>query len=308
METRPATALPDYVLVSACRNEAGYLTELAATSAQQSHPPRRGLIVDDGSTDDTFARAEALARELPFLQVVRMPGGTARSFSSQVFAAMHGCHVLAGEKFAYLGLLDADIRLPREYYGTLVALMEANPRLGLCGGRVLDQRDDRLEDTRAGSEDYHVAGGIQFFRRACFEAIGGHHPIPGGGQDTVADIMAMMQGWEVRVVPDLAVIHLRPEGFSRANPLQRGLAWGRKFHLLGYHPLYYLAQCANRLARPPWVVGSLCNLLGFVVASVRGERRPVSPEFVRFIRQLQLRRLRARLACSLRPSRSWATH
>lgn len=295
--------LPAYVLVSACRNEGPFLADLAATVAQQSHLPRKWLIVDDGSTDDTFARAEALARELPFLEVVRMPGGAPRSFSSQVFAAMHGCHVLAPEKFTYLGLLDADIRLPRDYYATLIGLMEGNPRLGLCGGQVLDQRGERLEDSRAGSGDYHVAGGIQFFRRTCFEAIGGHHPIPGGGQDTVADIMAMMQGWEVRVVPSLAVIHLRPDGFARSGVLQRGLAWGRKFHLLGYHPLYYLAQCANRLHRRPWLMGSLCNLIGFVIASVRREPRPVPPEFVRFIRQLQLRRLRSRLISLVRPSR-----
>jgi biofilm PGA synthesis N-glycosyltransferase PgaC len=300
--------LPDYVLVSACRNEGPFLADLAATVAQQSHPPRKWLIVDDGSTDDTFARAEALARQMPFLEVVRMPGGTARSFSSQVFAAMHGCQLLARDEFAYLGLLDADIRLPRDYYRTIVGLMEANPRLGLCGGQVLDRHAYQLEDTRAGSEDYHVAGGIQFFRRACFEAIGGHHPIPGGGQDTVADIMAMMKGWEVRVVTGLPVVHLRPEGFSRSGPLARGLAWGRKFHRLGYHPLYYLAQCANRITRRPWIIGSLCNLLGFAAASIRGAPRPVSPEFVRFIRQLQLQRLRTRIASLIRPRHPSAAH
>lgn len=300
--------LPAYVLVSACRNEGPFLADLAATVAQQSHLPRKWLIVDDGSTDDTFARAEALARELPFLEVVRMPGGAPRSFSSQVFAAMHGCQLLAHQDFAYLGLLDADIRLPRDYYRTLVGLMESDPRLGLCGGQVLDRTDSRLEDTRAGSEDYHVAGGIQFFRRSCFEAIGGHHPIPGGGQDTVADIMAMMHGWEVRVVPGLSVVHLRPEGFARSGPLARGLAWGRKFYLLGYHPVYYLAQCANRLTRRPWIIGSVCNLLGFVTASIRREPRPVSREFVRFIRQLQLRRLRARIASLTRPGFPGAAH
>jgi glycosyltransferase involved in cell wall biosynthesis len=262
--------------------------------AAQTQPPLRMVIVDDGSTDDTYARACARSATLPFIQVVKMPGGHVRSFSSQVYAAMHGSGLVKELPYAFQGFLDTDIRVEPDYYERLTGFMLADPKLGLCGGAVIDQYPDRLADNRKGSEDYHVAGGVQFFRRQCFEQIGGHHPIEGGGQDTIADIMAMMQGWKIRVFPELRALHLRPDGFTKDSALKFGMKWGRKFYLLGYHPLYYFAQCVRRSTRRPFVVGSLCQLLGFTVASIKAEKRPVSPEFVRFLRKLQMQRLKLR--------------
>lgn len=281
-----------YVLISACRNESGYVEKLIDAIAAQKIRPLRWIIVDDGSTDDTYARAVAKSAQLPFVEVAKMPGGRVRSFSSQVYAAMYGSERVKDLPYDFLGFLDADILVKPDYYERLMEFMNADPQLGICGGAVIDQFADRVVDTRKGSEDYHVAGGVQFFRRKCFEQIGGHHPIQGGGQDTIADIMAMMHGWKIRVFPELPALHLRPDGFARDNVFKRGRNWGRKFYLIGYHPLYYLAQCARRIGQRPIFIGSFCQLLGFIIANEKGEPRPVSPEFVSFLRKLQMQRLK----------------
>lgn len=288
---------PRYVLISACRNEETYVDGLADAIAGQTKLPARWIIVDDGSTDATYTRATARGKELPFLHVAKMPGGRPRSFASQVFAAQHGYQLAKSERFEFIGFLDADIRFRPDYYEKLLERFDAEPQLGLGGGCVIDSYGNRTENIRRGSENYHVAGGVQFFRRRCFEHIGGYIPVEGGGQDSIADVMAMMRGWRVRTFPELGVQHLRPEGFGRANVLSRGMRWGRKFYLLGYHPLFYLGQCARRLMCRPIVIGSLCGLLGFVVAHLKGGKRPVSEEFVRFQRTLQMRRVRQMLAC-----------
>ncbi|MGD0615879.1 MAG: glycosyltransferase family A protein [Verrucomicrobiota bacterium] len=280
------------MLVSACRNEEAYIEGLVSAIAAQTARPVRWIIVDDGSTDATYVRAEELSRNLSFLQIVKMPGGRPRSFASQVFAAQHGYEVLKGLQFDFIGFLDADIRVEPDYYERLIGFLESDSTLGLCGGAVLDQYGDHLENIRRGSEDFHVPGGVQFFRRNVFEQIGGYVPIEGGGQDTIADVMAMMHGWKIRVFPELEALHLRPDGFARDHMLRRGIKWGRKFYLLGYHPIFYLGQCVRRLGQRPWILCSVCQLLGFAIASVKGETRPVSKEFVRFLRKVQMRRLR----------------
>ena len=280
-----------YVLVSACRNEEKYLDGLAEMIAAQTVPPLRWIIVDDGSTDRTYERAEEWAARLPYLQVVRMPGGRPRSFSSQVYAAQHGSEVAKSLNFDFIGFLDADIKLPPDYYEALLQRFDQENGLGLGGGIVIDQYSDRTENIRAGSEEYHVAGGVQFFRRECFEKIGGYTPIDGGGQDTIADVMALMHGWKIRSFADLPAMHLRPDGYTKDNVLKRGLKWGRKFYLLGYHPVFYFGQCLRRIGKRPWVVGSLCQMLGFVLANFKGESRPVSSDFVRFVRRVQIDRL-----------------
>ncbi len=288
-----------YVLISACRNEEAYIDGLFDTIAAQTVRPAQWLIVDDGSTDGTSEKTAARLRHMPGVQVVRIPKGHARSFTSQVFAAQHGYELVRSGSWRFIGFLDADIRFEPDYYERLLGEFDADPRLGLGGGIVLDKYAAGFDNLRGGSEDYHVAGGVQFFRRECFEQVGGYVAIPGGGQDVIADVMAMMRGWKVRTFPDLKVEHLRPEGYAKDHVLARGLKWGRKFYLLGYHPLFYLGQCARRLGRRPVVLGSVCQALGFGVAMLRHEPRPVTPEFVRFHRQAQMRRLRHKLVGTL---------
>jgi glycosyltransferase involved in cell wall biosynthesis len=279
-----------YVLISACRNEGAFIGGLLDTIAAQTTPTVRWIIVDDGSTDDTYRKASARGKTLDYLQTVTMPGGRLRSFASQVYAAQHGYGLVRNLQFSFIGFLDADIRVQPDYYEQLMKRFESDPKLGLAGGTVVDKYPDRIEHSRRGSEDFHVAGGVQFFRRECFERIGGYVPIEGGGQDTIADVMIMMHGWRVRAFPELEALHLRPEGFGKAGALRRGLRWGRKFYLLGYHPLFYLGQCLRRLGQRPVVVASLFQMLGFVAATIRGENRPVTKDFILFQRKLQMRR------------------
>ena len=284
-----------YVLVSACRNEAGYISGLIKTVSTQTTRPDRWIIVDDGSTDDTAARAEAKIASVPFLQIVKMPRGNPRSFASQVYAQQHGCELLKGLSFDFIGFLDADIRVGPDYYSRLIDFFKADHCLGLCGGAVIDKYGNRLANPRKGSEDFHVPGGVQFFRGQCFEEIGGYLPIEGGGQDTIADITAMMNGWKVRVFPELQVLHLRPDGFAKDGIFQRGIKWGRKFYLIGYDPIYYLGQCLRRITSRPLVIASIAMLWGFIWANYKAPPRPVTPEFVRFLRELQWRRMRQRM-------------
>jgi len=283
-----------YALVSACRNEGGYIGGLIEAISAQTVRPIRWIIVDDGSTDDTAARAEAQAANLPFLQIVRMPSDRPRSFASQVFAVQHAYELLKNLSFEFIGFLDADIRVGPDYYSRLIDCFQADPYLGLCGGAVIDKYEDRLVNLRKGSEDFHVAGGVQFFRRQCFEQIGGYIPIEGGGQDTIADIMTMMNGWKLRALPELQAFHLRPDGFAKDSVFQRGMKWGQKFYLIGYDPVYYLGQCLRRTTSKPYILTSVAMLLGFAWAHCKAAPRPVTPEFIRFLRELQWRRMRQR--------------
>ena len=269
--------------------------------AAQTVLPARWVVVDDGSDDGTFARCSARSKDLPFLEVVRMPGERPRTFSSKVFALQHAYERVRPTDGEYVGVIDADIRVEPFYYEGLIHLMKSDARIGLGGGTVLERHPGGLANTRKGSEDFHVPGGVHFFRRECFEQIGGYVPIDAGGEDTIAEVMAMMHGWKVRAFEELTALHLRPESIGNANVLVRGMNWGRRFYLLGYHPLFYFCHCARRLGWRPVLIDSLCRLLGFVVAAARREARPVSNEFIQFQRQLQMRRMREALTRALWP-------
>jgi poly-beta-1,6-N-acetyl-D-glucosamine synthase len=163
-----------YVLVSAIRNEAAYIEGLIDTVAAQTVKPVRWLIVDDGSSDNTFEMAaKKVERDKSgFMEMSRMPSYRPWSFASQAYAANFGYELLNDTQFEYVGFLDADIRIGPDYYERLIEFFDRDPKLGLGGGRVVDKckGGDRIRNQ--GSEGHHVAGGVQFFRRNCFEDIG----------------------------------------------------------------------------------------------------------------------------------------
>ena len=97
-----------YVLVSACRDEAGYIDGLIDAVAAQTVQPFRWVIVDDGSTDGAYERIVARSRTLGFLEPAKMPAGRPRSFSSKVYAVQHGCELVKGPGFLLIGFLDAE--------------------------------------------------------------------------------------------------------------------------------------------------------------------------------------------------------
>src|SRR5262245_10841260 len=98
-----------YVLISACRNEEAYLEGLVECIGAQTLPPSRWVIVDDGSTDDTYNKGRVATGAYGFLSVVRIAEQHGRSFSSQVYAANHGYEAVKSLEFDYVGFLDADI-------------------------------------------------------------------------------------------------------------------------------------------------------------------------------------------------------
>ena len=282
---------PHYGLVTAFRNERNWLADLVRSIEAQSIKPTTWVLVDDGSTDDSLDYARSLTKHLPFVEIVALVDTGTRNFASQVYAQLAGVERLAARMPAYLGFLDADILVPPDYYETMLERFRSDPRLGIVGGHLLDKIGGSLVDTRAGSHDYHVPGGIQLFRPECYQQAGGYIPIPGGGQDVVVETTAMMNGWTVRAFPSPDAIHLRPFGSGSARGLSRHLAGGRKFYTIGYHPLYYAASAVRRVSEPPYLISAFAKMVGYLGALVMRKPRAVSPQVMKFLRRQQVRRL-----------------
>jgi hypothetical protein len=141
-----------------------------------------------------------------------------------------------------------------------------------------------------------VAGAVQLFRRECFEGIGGYKPLPRGGIDSAAEIMARMQGWKVRTVPEIRALEHRRTGTATRPPLASRVNEGRRFHSLGYSFAFLCARCLYRALDRPRVIGSLATFFGYLHAKASRSPIVLPPEVVRFLRSEQ----QAKLAKSFR--------
>jgi glycosyltransferase involved in cell wall biosynthesis len=278
----------NYVLVTAAKNEQDYLEKTLESVIAQTILPTRWVIVSDGSTDHTDQIARRYAGRYDFIRFVRTESG-AHNFNAKVYAFRRGYSDLQDTAYDFIGSLDADIALPPDYYERLLTRFAADKTLGLTGGARMDRVGDRFVKVRFNALNF--GAGYQFFRRACYEQIGGYLPLELGGEDTVAGIMARYHGWRVRAFPDLVVYHWRPTGSAQGHMARIRFRIGQKCFLMGYHPLF---QCAKlvRLSRPADLFHNLCEMAGYLTAALHRRERQVPDVIVSYLRAEQLRRLR----------------
>ena len=103
-----------YVLISPCRDEAGYMRQTLDSVIGQSIRPAKWVIVDDGSTDETpQILAEYQARH-NWIEVVTRSNRGRRSVGPGVIEAFYaGYDAINLDEYEYVCKLDLDLRIRR---------------------------------------------------------------------------------------------------------------------------------------------------------------------------------------------------
>jgi biofilm PGA synthesis N-glycosyltransferase PgaC len=281
------------LLITPARNEAEFARRTLDSVVAQSLRPAKWVIVDDGSTDETPAILAEYAARHPWIEVVSRTDRGERSVGPGVIEAFYaGLERCDLDDFDYICKLDLDLDLPPGYFEGLVAKMEADRRLGTCSGKAwYEDAEGRGRFMELIGDEMSV-GASKFFRVSCFRQIGGFaRQVMWDGIDCHR---CRMLGWKVCSFRDesLAFLHLRPMGSSHRGILHGRARHGRGQYLMGSSPVYLFASAAYRLASPPYVVGGLATLWGYLAASATRPHRTVDREFRRFLRRYQWLALR----------------
>lgn len=280
-----------YALITAAHNEEQHIEKTIASVTSQTVLPRKWMIVSDGSTDRTDEIVQRYAKDFHFIQIVRLERDERRNFASKVFAQNAGIRLLVLEEFDFIGLTDADVSFAPDYFHNLFMKFHLDPLLGLASGFVHEELNGRFIPIK-GNRNWSVPGHVQMFRRECLMNIGDLLPIKYGCVDTYLEIAARLKGWYGRSFPDLVVRHHRPYG-GAIGVLRYLYRKGFAEYSIGYHPVFEIARLARRIPYRPFFTGAMAQLCGFVAATLRREKRMVSPELVAFLRAEQKERLLA---------------
>lgn len=192
-----------YSVVIPAFDAADTISDALHSLARQTVPPARVIVVDDGSRDDTAARAETYADAMPLVVIRQANGGCGVATNAGV--ALVDTPILA--------YLDADdVWLPTKAEAQL-ALLAARPELsGLCG---------RCQSFR-GSVDAPVAGVVAdiwgrtslMIRTKDARTIG---PVIDGGRGDMVDWLARGRdlGLLIEMMPEtVGMRRIRPGSLS----------------------------------------------------------------------------------------------
>ena len=264
------------------------------------------IIVSDGSTDGTDQIVEKYAASYPWIELVRMLARVERHFAGKIRAFNAGYDVVKNLPYEMIASMDADISFDEDYFSFLLQRLEENPELGLVGtpfqeksGRTYDYRFVNIE---------HVSGACQLFRRECFEAIGGYVPVKGGGVDHIAVVTARMKGWKTRTFIEKVCLHHRPMGTALSGQLKVRFKFGIRDYVFGNHPLWEPFRVLYQVTRPPYFIGGILLLSGYIWGFLSRAEKPVSRDLVNFQRREPLQRLKKLFAIKRTPPTASISH
>lgn len=279
-----------YAIVTPAHNEAGSLPAVVASIAAQTSPPAAWVIIDDRSTDDTWAVINAAAASHAFIKPLRVTGSPTRQLGGNVVHLFNRGYELLPPDIPFVVKMDADVLLPPEYFAFLLERFASDPKLGVASGKTFVPRQGSWVLERCA--DNHVPGPCKMYRRACLLDMGGLIPIL--GWDILDVTNARFKGWRTRSFRRLPIHHLRPMG-QVMGMLKTFLSYGKACYLIRCHPLFVVGRAVYRALEVPYGLGLLI-VAGYVQAvfTVSGALRLPDGDLARFLRHEQLQRLQGR--------------
>jgi len=213
-----------YVYILA-RNEAGNMKACLDSLINQTLSPKKILVIDDGSTDETAS----ISREYDGVKVLTLSSHP-YSYTENIELAWK-LSTVANHAFPvppsmdYFMALAPDTILPLDYTEKLVELMEANPRLVIAGGTVQGEPCLRT----------HVRGSGRLYKTWFWNKYVSRHPM-NYMWESYPLYKAAALGLETRSFPELLMKPMRP---TKKNKSMYGYAM-RQF---GYFPPFAIMKC-----------------------------------------------------------------
>ena len=219
-----------YYIVIPAHNEEAFLADTLNSILRQKLLPRKVVIVNDNSTDDTEKIIDEFLELSPIFKKVNHTSSNDHIPGSKVISAFnHGLKQL-DENYDFLVKLDADCILPDNYFELIAYVFKGNPKVGIAGGFAYEQDNEGEWKLNHPMNKDHVRGAFKAYSKSCFSAIGGLKSAM--GWDTVDELLARYHDYEILTHPKLKVKHLRPTG--KAYDQMARLLQGKAMYTMRY--------------------------------------------------------------------------
>ncbi|WP_109299537.1 glycosyltransferase family 2 protein [Aquimarina sp. AU474] len=277
-------------IVIAAHNEERFIAKTLTSLASQTLLPKKIIVVNDNSTDDTENIVTKFCSEFDFISQVKTNSSKDHMPGSKVIRAFSkGLSVLDSE-FDIICKFDADLIFPSNYLEKIVYHFNENPNVGMTGGFCyIEKNQDWILENLTNKD--HIRGALKAYRKACFLDINGLKPAM--GWDTVDELLAQYHNWEIKTDTSLHVKHLKPTG-QKYNVKAR-YKQGEAFYRMRYG--FFITLIASfklaLLKKRPMLI--MDYLKGFFKA--KRERTPflVSKSEGEFIRKLRIKNIKNKI-------------
>ncbi|MCF7569050.1 glycosyltransferase family 2 protein [Sabulilitoribacter arenilitoris] len=211
-----------YIIIPA-HNEASSIGLTLDSLVNQTHLPKKVVVMNDNSTDNTQDIVEAIAEKHPWISLINSKSSNLHLPGSKIINAFYKGFETLDDDYDVICKFDADLIFPTNYLEQLTFHFNNNEKLGMAAGFCYIEKSGDWVLENLTNKD-HIRGALKAYRKTCFNQIG--ELKPSMGWDTVDELLAQFYGWTIFTDESLKVKHLKPTGtdYNKASKYLQGEA------------------------------------------------------------------------------------
>lgn len=280
----------NYYIVIPAHNEQDFISLTLQSLVTQTLLPKKVVIVNDNSTDDTAQIVLTFAKEHPFISLVEKKSSVIHLPGSKVIQAFNAGLATLDDNYDVMMKADADLIFPANYFETISEHFQSDPTIGMVGGFCyIEKNGDWILENLTDKD--HIRGALKAYRKAAFKEIGGLKAQM--GWDTVDELLCKFYSWKVVTDASLHVKHLKPTG-ANYNKTAR-YKQGEAFYTLGYGFLITAIASAKLSFMKKKPLLFFDYIQGFLKAQSAKIPLMVTTEQAKFIRNYRLTKMKKKL-------------
>lgn len=199
-----------YIIIPA-HNESSSIGVTLDSLINQTLLPKRLVVVNDNSTDNTQEIIEGYAAKHNWIQLINSKSTNEHLPGSKIINAFYKGYESLDENYDVVCKFDADLIFPNTYLEKLSNHFSSNNNLGMAAGFCYIEKNGGWVLENLTRKD-HIRGALKAYKKACFLQIGKLKPSM--GWDTVDELLAKFYRWDILTDESLHVKHLKPTGIS----------------------------------------------------------------------------------------------
>lgn len=201
----------NFYIVIPAHNEADSIGLTLHSLINQTLLPKKVVIVNDNSTDNTASIVNGYAEKHDFIDLVNIKSSNEHLPGSKIINAFYKGYQTLDSHYDVICKFDADLIFPDNYLESLAAHFKANQKLGMASGFCYIEKNNTWVLENLTRKD-HIRGALKAYRKECFKQIGKLKTSM--GWDTVDELLAKYYEWNILTDESLHVKHLKPTGVS----------------------------------------------------------------------------------------------
>jgi len=270
-----------YIIIPA-HNEEAFITKTLQSLIDQTLRPKKIIVVNDNSTDNTQSIIDSFSEKYQFIKSVLINSSAVNIPGSKVINAFNRGLKELDNEYDVICKFDADLIFPSNYLQTLKAVFTKNTNCGMAGGFCYIEKNNQWILENLTNKD-HIRGALKAYRKECFNDIKGLKSAM--GWDTVDELIAQYHGWRIYTDESLKVKHLKPTGKAYSNKAK--YKQGEAFYKLRYGIVLTKIASLKLAFKKRSLLFFLFCIIGFIKAFFNRTPFLVNRKEGKFIRKLR---------------------